>query len=45
MENSIGIEVLSQISSSDYEKILLLAGASTPDESMNATKEKILSIN
>ena len=36
---------LSQIKSSNFEKILLLAGASTPDESINATKEKILSIN
>ena len=36
---------LTKIQSGNYAKILLLAGASTPDESINATKAKILSIN
>ena len=36
---------LTKIQSGNFAKILLLAGASTPDESINATKAKILSIN
>ena len=35
---------LDDLKSNQYNKVLILAGASTPDESINATKEKLMSI-